>query len=551
MAMASVAHLLRPPPLVPGLRLQPASQGGVAPSAPSHSKDRTASAASDASGAPRLAAALLAGLGGATSAAAAARRRRRASGVARNYYVTGPGWTDELARVMDPREEGPKWQRSLGYRGRPRLRLLLDGEDLVHSYAKARFEQTGEFTGPLSAGIEEAFLYGAWAGGAPEMEEEVEDPEAPSQLPPEILAFVAMPADLIEGVKPSAVCDGFPEDARKELGRTALSEEGYFVNEMIRSLQDDERLITWARPSRLPGGKPRPNALLTQKYYTPGKPIPFRTLRTAPIMLNQVMGSGWTLKVGEKVEALKNGRLVEGQWLPSKWMPAQVVAVNYDGTYDLQFEMNFGPYRERRTKGLHGDPMLSLRNNDVYAGFGADTMPAKFRMMQELNYAQAMPPDQIRLPGMLEPISDTTDTEGNQDWYLCSSRKFACTVSARREDQARLEDFERRFQFSYRWVPTEEGGLRFEPVPNAQMAAALRVAHSDTAAQFAAASEADEEARRQLAKYKAEMSDFQSLLAQVPELEPDVPTRPASPKGIGALKSGEKPQPLILEEGSR
>ena len=26
----------------------------------------------------------------------------------------------------------------------------------------------------------------------------MEDPEAPSQLPPEILAFVAMPADLIE-----------------------------------------------------------------------------------------------------------------------------------------------------------------------------------------------------------------------------------------------------------------------------------------------------------------------------------------------------------------
>lgn len=74
--------------------------------------------------------------------------------VRRRANVTGPGWTDELARIFDPRAEGPRWQPEFGYSGRPRLRVLLDAEDLCHSYAKAKYLETGKWTGPLSEGIE-------------------------------------------------------------------------------------------------------------------------------------------------------------------------------------------------------------------------------------------------------------------------------------------------------------------------------------------------------------------------------------------------------------
>ena len=57
------------------------------------------------------------------------------------------------------------------------------------------------------------------------------------------------------------------------------------------------------------------------------------------------------------------------------WKKAKVVAVNYDGTYDLQFEMNHGPYREQRMKGLKGKPTLSLRREEQFKGYAADHMP--------------------------------------------------------------------------------------------------------------------------------------------------------------------------------
>ena len=77
--------------------------------------------------------------------------------------------------------------------------------------------------------------------------------------------------------------DGYPEPVRQELQNVVLSEDGYFINGFLqrrgvfraletfklRSLQEDNRLLTWTRPARLPGGKPRPNALLTQKQYEP------------------------------------------------------------------------------------------------------------------------------------------------------------------------------------------------------------------------------------------------------------------------------------------
>jgi len=254
-------------------------------------------------------------------------RRARETLTSRSSYVTGPGWTDELARVFDPREVGPEWQPDLGYRGRPQLRLLLDGEDLVHSYAKALYEHTGQWTGPLSMGIEQALMYGAWRGGVPPDPNPNRSPEDPQLQPPEIMTFVAMPADLIEAVTPGNVCDGYPEQLRKELGKCQFGDEGYFVNAWLADLHEQDRLITWNRPARLPGGAPRPNALLTQKYYKPGKAMAFRALKASPIMLSQVMGSGNTLKVGDEVEALKPGRIVQDKWLPSSWERAEVVGL--------------------------------------------------------------------------------------------------------------------------------------------------------------------------------------------------------------------------------
>eukprot|EP00439_Symbiodinium_sp_Y106_P068077 s2837_g11.t1 len=83
-------------------------------------------------------------LAAATAVAAGVLAKRRAASsrgaVLRKANVTGPGWTDELARLFDPRVEGPDWEPELGYCGRPRLRLLLDAEDASKSDLRARRE---------------------------------------------------------------------------------------------------------------------------------------------------------------------------------------------------------------------------------------------------------------------------------------------------------------------------------------------------------------------------------------------------------------------------
>lgn len=417
----------------------------------------------------------------------------------------------------------------------------------MHSYAQAAYQQTGKWTGPLSFGLEEALLYGAWRGGAPALDPN-RNPEDPQMEPPEILTFVAMPADLIEAVLPSSVVDGYPEATRKEIGRCLFGKEGYHINMWIRQLQDEDRLITWGRPARLPGGAPRPNALFTQKYYKAGAPIAFKTLWSTPIVLSQVMGSGTTVKVGDKVEALKNGRLIKDKYVPSQWQLARVLAINYDGTYDLQFDMNQGPYRERRIKNLKGLPQLSLRKNEVYKDFGADSMPAKFRMMQELCYAQAVPPNKIRLPGTVDRLSDTTDTQGNQDWYLCTSRNFVLTAGATTKERVRLEDFTRKFQLGYRWVPKADG-LRFEPVPNPTMAAALCASHNNVAQQFEMAAAADDIARQKLQKYKEDMEHIAVEVETLQPVEPARPSRPAGPRGRGLYLAATPPMPMLLTDG--
>jgi len=472
-------------------------------------------------------------LAAATAVAAGVLAKRRAASsrgaVLRKANVTGPGWTDELARLFDPRVEGPDWEPELGYCGRPRLRLLLDAEDICHSYAKARYMQTGEWTGPLSDGIAKALDYGAWGGGDVEEVDPDRGPNDPDMTPPEILTFVGMPSDLIEALKPGDLVDGFPEDTRQEIGNVVLSEDGFFINAFLRSLQDDDRLITWHRPARQPGGIPRVNALMAQKYYEPSKVVPFRFLSARPILLNQAMGGETGLEVGARVEALKPGRFFKDTWIPSMWKPAIVAAANYDGTYDLQFEMNHGPYRERRTKGHKRTPTLSLRKNERFKDFGADHMPASFRLFEEMNYQQSVPPSNIRMVGFIDRISDMHDPDATQDWYLCTSKKFMVTESQTGRDAKRLDDFARRFLFSYRWVPTEDGDLRFEPVPNASQAQSLRVCHKNTAMQFASAASADDEAKRKIKRYKAEMAQFEQVIGEITAQE-HKPRRPAGPR---------------------
>eukprot|EP00931_Biecheleriopsis_adriatica_P117062 TRINITY_DN92615_c0_g1_i1.p1 TRINITY_DN92615_c0_g1~~TRINITY_DN92615_c0_g1_i1.p1 ORF type:complete len:567 (-),score=107.31 TRINITY_DN92615_c0_g1_i1:55-1695(-) len=474
--------------------------------------------------------------------------RSRAASVLRRASITGPGWSDELARIFDPREEGPDWHYEYGYRGRRTLRLLLDAEDLAHSYAYARWQQTGKWTGPLSEGIEKALEYGAWGGGEPE-ERAHPDPDnlesGTTFTPPEMLTFVAMPADLIEASKPENLCDGYPEDVRETIGNVITGEDGVFVNENLRSLQDDDRLLTWHRPNRLPGGGgrggfARPNALMYQKYYQPGKIVAFQGMKARPVVLSQCMGAGTALKVGDKVEALKPGAFIKTAWTPSKWEKAEVLAVNYDGTYDIQFEDNAGPYRERRTKGLRGLPTLSLRKNEIWRGYAADHMPAYFRMLQEKNYMSAVPASNMRLPGMLERICDTYDAEASQDWYLCTSRKFIMSASGIHDESGRLDDFAAKFIFDYRWVPTEDGGLRFEPVPNSVQAQSLRACHNDVAQEFANAAKADEEPRRRLKKYQEELRQFEIEMGDLEGRE-DTPRRAAGPL---VDPYAEGPQPI-------
>eukprot|EP00929_Paragymnodinium_shiwhaense_P085298 TRINITY_DN45711_c0_g1_i1.p1 TRINITY_DN45711_c0_g1~~TRINITY_DN45711_c0_g1_i1.p1 ORF type:complete len:599 (+),score=153.92 TRINITY_DN45711_c0_g1_i1:29-1825(+) len=479
--------------------------------------------------------------------------------VACKSYVTGPGWTDEVARIFNPTYEGPEWQPELGYRGRSTIRVMLDGEELVHNYAKAYYEHFGRWTGPQSAGIEKAFEYGAWLGGVPDEKREGGE-EGVNLDSPEVMVFVAMPADLIESSRSYDVCDGYPElfrDTQERCLELMLDNESrlqgkpvkIWINEWIRMLQDQNRLITWKR-QRNARGKPLPSALERQKTWQAGQMVKFAGLKKPPPLLSQVVAASVALQVGDKVEALKGGLLVKGNWMPSEWKTARVLAVNYDGTYDLQFEMNFGPYRENRLKGLNGKAMLSLRVAEKYKdNWGADSMPASFRMLQEMNYQSAVSPDRIRMPGMLDRLSDTFNTEANQDWYLCSSKKFVNTVHLhqRRKDYPRLAEWKTKFQFAHRWVLDESGqGLKFEPVPNFVMAESLRANHGKTGEHFEKAVAIDQKIKEKLDIYKLEMNDLSREIESMKPTEPAQPTRAAGPM---AGEPGKVRSPLVLVPG--
>mmetsp|Transcript_62526 Transcript_62526/g.116240 ORF Transcript_62526/g.116240 Transcript_62526/m.116240 type:complete len:552 (+) Transcript_62526:28-1683(+) len=474
------------------------------------------------------------------------RRLRKGSTIARRSRTTGPGWVDEVARLLDPRESGPSWSTKVGYRGRKAIRLLLDGEDLAHSYAAAMYEMTGKWTGPLSAGIEEALRYGAWAGGQPEDPHPDRQPLEPNLRSPEIMTFVALPADLIEAVAPGHLLDGYPEALREDIGRVVEMEDDVWLNKWIASLQEISRLFTWTRPARVAAETPRPNALMVQKYYEFSSPMAFQNLARAPMVLSQVMGAGSRLKVGQKVEALKAGLMVGGVWQPSKWERAVVKAVNYDGTYDLQFERKFGPFRDNRRYDQRGKRVnLSLARNERFKeNWGADSMPASFRLMQELEYAEAVKPDEIRFVGSLDKLSELAEDEGSQDWYLVSSKQYILSASASSESLERLETFKRKFQLSYRWVPNEDfTSLRFEPVPTGAMAKSMQQSYKDVVEQFRLAAEAlpdmevasevfeqeDDGLRAQLDEVKEQVAQLSVDVQKVPSVEADVPRRAAGP----------------------
>lgn len=88
------------------------------------------------------------------------------------------------------------------------------------------------------------------------------------------------------------------------------------------------------------------------------------------------------------------------------WKKAKVVAVNYDGTYDLQFEMNHGPYREQRMKGLKGRPTLSLRREEQFKGYAADHMPASWHGKERLAKRKAILLHRMCIDISVDALSD-------------------------------------------------------------------------------------------------------------------------------------------------
>mmetsp|Transcript_12402 Transcript_12402/g.29185 ORF Transcript_12402/g.29185 Transcript_12402/m.29185 type:complete len:570 (+) Transcript_12402:36-1745(+) len=473
-------------------------------------------------------------------------RRGRCS-VLRRSRTTGPGWVDEVARVLDPREEGPEWAKTVGYRGRKSVRILLDGEDLAHSYSAAMYDLTGKWIGPSSVGIEKALQYGAWAGGVPEDPTPDRGPGDRQLVSPEVMSFVAIPADMVEAISPGHILDGYPLDFCEALGRARQSVQGTWLNTWVSSLQEVDRLLTWKRPARVGPETPRPNTLLNQKYYTPYKPTAFKSLNTAPTVLSQCMGAGRRLRLGQRVEALKPAIQIEGVWQPSKWDTATVKAVNYDGTYDLKFDRNWGPFRDNRKYDLNARRVnLSLARNERFKeNWGADSMPASFRLMQEMEHAEGMSPDQIRHIGSLDRLCELDSDEGSQDWFLVSSKDFMLTSSASSDSMDRLYNFKKMFQLDYRWVPNDDyTDLLFEPVPTEAMAKAILASHKDVVRQFKERAESlpenfgvptehfqkeDDQFDRTLEKVQSKMTNLVAGVHIIPDSPADTPSKPAGP----------------------
>jgi hypothetical protein len=298
----------------------------------------------------------------------------------------------------------------------------------------------------------------------------------------------------------------------------------------------------------------KPNALLVQKHYREGDVnVLSRCMKNAPFLLTQCMGSGLSVTVGQEVEALKPGKVVSNGWVPSKWEKAKVMAVNYDGTYDVKFYQTWGTVRERKTE-LRVNGYLSLKKskNERYKDqWGADHMPAAFRMMQEMNYMQATPPSRIRLIGSMDRLSDQVNDDASQDWFLCTSKVFTTHKAGHfdakgKEDSSRLHNWQQQFSFSYKWVPTPEGGLRFEPVPNQAMMLTLDASNRETAEQLGNTSLAGKRAWDKLEGVKATLNQIVEEASAVKDLEP-LNLRPSGPR-VPAPAEKSKPRRSLAQE---
>jgi len=473
--------------------------------------------------------------------------------VIRQAQVTGPGWTDEVARIFSPDYDGPQWDAKLGYRGRKKLKIMLDAEDICHSYAKAKWLQTGKWTGPLSEGIEKVMNFGAWGGGLPE---EMHPPEGASEeldfRTPEIQTFVGMPSNLIEATNPQHLVDGYPDALREELGYIEKVDydehlqRDIYCNEWLRSLQDENRLFTWKPRNPVKRGDPLNrgetvyNTLQKQKNYRGGQ-MQIADFKDMPVLLSHTIGAGMGVKAGDEIEVLKPGKMFEGTWIPSAWVDAEVKAINYDGTFDVQIIRRYGDQRLIKRRGLNRI-YLPMNKNEVYADptYGADKYTAEFRLDFDREFMQAVPPSSLRLPKMAERIGDTLDSEACQDWYMCTTKDFSnfwleshrFPKHMRKLRQAklrwplRLNEWKKHFLLSYEWVPSAEG-LSFKPLPNTRMTDALVVGHGPVAEKVEIADTRD---MLELRRLKDNISQIEEEMKIIPPAPDAVPSRPAGPR---------------------
>jgi len=264
--------------------------------------------------------------------------------------------------------------------------------------------------------------------------------------------------------------------------------------------------------------------------------------RSVPVLLSHTIGAGMGVKVGDDIEVLRPGKMLEGTWIPSAWVDAKVLAINYDGTYDVKIVRLYGEQRLIKRRGLKRIH-LRARRNEIFADpmYGADEYTAEFRLDHEREFMQAVPASKLRLPKMAERIGDTLDSEACQDWYLCTTKDINCfkyddrkfpkhmrTLRLKKfawED--RLAEWKRSFLLSYRWVPSAEG-LSFEPVPNRRMADALTAKPVDQRLRVPTAE--DTRDMLELQRIKANMSQIEEEMKVIPPAPAAVPTRAAGPR---------------------
>jgi len=280
----------------------------------------------------------------------------------------------------------------------------------------------------------------------------------------------------------------------------------------------------------------RENALQVQKHYSSTRKTDVVRPWNPPPLLAQAMGAGSTLRVGDKVVALKDGKIHEGQYYPGRWEKAFVAAVNYDGTYDVEF-VSWTPMFERLMKGeIKGErtytAKLPNRKQMVYMkDWGADYMSAEYRLMKENNYVMSMPASRIKVSDNV--LSDTMDSNGNQDWFLCTSQNYTTKRRIFGMDAGyheRLKEYQERFIIKYEWVDDGEGGLMFKPTPTMLQRHMMHCNHRSVSNLFGEELGIEEETREMFLRAKNGMREALKELREVRHVPGDRPTRPAGPR---------------------